>query len=69
MRETNKRTVAKALTWRIVASILIFAISFITTGSVASASIILSSDIIIKTIMYYLHERLWAQTSFGMEEV
>lgn len=65
--ETNKRTIAKALTWRVWATCTLFLIGGLTTGSWAMATAIIGVDLVVKTILYYIHERLWARSNFGRE--
>lgn len=53
------RTLAKTLTWRIVGSSSTFAIAFIITGEVGISSGIAFVQMIVNTILYYLHEKVW----------
>jgi len=53
------RTLAKTLTWRIVGSSSTFAIAFIITGEVGISSGIVFVQMIVNTILYYLHEKVW----------
>ena len=60
--DLHKRTIAKTITWRIIAVIItIIGVYFFgKSWSIAiSAGIVINS---IKTIFYYLHERVWATT-------
>lgn len=61
-----KRHLAKAITWRIVASITTFAIGWIVTGSLDFGMAIGAADVVIKIVLYYLHERAWYHSSFGI---
>jgi uncharacterized membrane protein len=59
MDNSQKRHLAKAVTWRIIASITtaLIALSFgLPQKAVAGVFV---ADIIIKFILYYGHERLW----------
>ena len=56
--ETKTRSVVKAITWRIIATL----IAYIWVG--LEAAIIIN---IIQTIDYYLHERGWAHIKWGRE--
>lgn len=67
IRETNKRIIVKAFTWRIWATCALFLIGGIATGSWGMATAIIGIDLIIKTTLYYIHERLWAKSNFGKE--
>ena len=55
----NKKTLAKTLSWRIIASSTTFLIAYIVDGTLKNASLILLFDISIKTTFYFLHERAW----------
>src|SRR5215475_11146895 len=63
--ESRLRSAAKALTWRIVASLVAFAILLALTGSVGIAGSVALADIVGRTILYYLHERMWARIAWG----
>lgn len=57
--ESNKRSIAKAISWRIVGTIATGAIGYILTGSMVIASSLMSIDFVVKFILYYVHERAW----------
>ena len=59
IKETQARTVAKAITYRVLAVIAIMLISLMMGASTATAGKIGLTVIIIGTVMYYIHERLW----------
>lgn len=56
MTETRTRTIAKAVTWRIVATV----IAFYWVGF--TAAIVLN---LVQTVAYYIHERLWIRINWG----
>ena len=57
--ESNKRSIAKAISWRIVGTIATGVIGYILTGSMFVASSLMSIDFVVKFILYYVHERAW----------
>lgn len=57
--ESNKRSIAKAISWRIVGTIATGVIGYILTGSMVVASSLMSIDFVVKFILYYVHERAW----------
>ena len=59
------RSIVKAITWRITASLDTFFISYIITGQFDWATSIAFFEIITKAILYYLHERGWNRISWG----
>jgi len=59
------RSLIKAITWRITASLDTFFISYIVTGRFEWATSIAFLEIITKAILYYLHERGWNKVNWG----
>jgi uncharacterized membrane protein len=67
MKDKNRRSIMKAISWRIVGSIDTIAISYFITGSVKSALSIGFTETFTKITIYYFHERLWERIKFGKE--
>lgn len=59
------RSVAKAISWRVIGTLDTLLISYILTGEVAIAASIASIDFITKMFLYFFHERLWNKISWG----
>ena len=59
------RSFYKAITWRIIASLDTFFLSYIITGRFDWATSIAIFEIITKAIIYYLHERAWNRVKWG----
>ncbi len=59
------RSVAKALSWRVIGTIDTLVISYILTGEMSIAASIASIDFITKMILYFFHERLWNLIKWG----
>lgn len=64
-RETRLRSIAKAVSWRVVGSLDTLLLSYLFTGNVLVASSIASTETVTKTVLYYLHERGWGSISLG----
>jgi uncharacterized membrane protein len=64
-REAHSRSLAKAVSWRLTGTIDTFVISFIITGRVSLAGSIAGTELLTKILLYYLHERVWSQISWG----
>jgi len=64
-KEGQRRSVAKAITWRIVATSTTMAIVFGFTGKLLLAGGIGLVESLSKILFYYTHERLWSRSSFG----
>ena len=63
--DSNKRSITKALTWRALASLATFIISYIVTGNFAAATGIASVQVVVNLILYYVHERIWNKINWG----
>jgi uncharacterized membrane protein len=64
-QEAHSRSLAKAVTWRLTATIDTFLISLIVTGKVVIAGTIAATEIGTKILIYYFHERAWALVPWG----
>lgn len=56
---TRKRHLAKAVTWRIVASIVTALIAWFFGLPPKAVGAVFAADLIIKFVLYYAHERVW----------
>jgi uncharacterized membrane protein len=64
-RVTARQSLVKSITWRGVAALDTFAISYLITGRLASASSIVGVEVLTKTVVYYGHERVWSRVRWG----
>ncbi len=64
-RDGHARSVAKAASWRILASLDTTLLAFIFTGSIGAALSIGGLEVVTKLGLYYLHERAWARVHWG----
>jgi uncharacterized membrane protein len=60
MADSISRSVAKSITWRIIASLCSGVIALAFGLSMTAAMGVMIVDVIIKFILYIGHERLWA---------
>lgn len=67
MVETRRRSLMKALTWRVVAWSITAAVAYLFTGKVLFALSIGFADSLLKIFAYYLHERSWMSLDYGRE--
>ena len=58
--EAHSRSLVKAITWRVVGSLDTFLISWVVTGKLKYAGIILGVETFTKIAIYYGHEQFWA---------
>ena len=63
--ETYRRSIAKALSWRVVATLITSLIVWLTTGKFDLAVKVGLFDTFLKFAAYFVHERLWARINFG----
>ncbi|TMM56259.1 DUF2061 domain-containing protein [Maribacter algarum] len=59
------RSVAKAVSWRIIGTLDTLLISYLLTGKVVLAASIASIDFVTKMFLYFFHERLWNKINWG----
>lgn len=63
--DTHSRSFAKTLSWRATGTIDTMIISLIVTGSVKLAATIGLTEVVTKSLLYYLHERAWLKIPYG----
>lgn len=66
----KKRHLAKAVTWRIIASITTALIAWFFGLPAKAVGFVFLADLIIKFVLYYGHERIWYKhIKFGVKDV
>jgi len=63
--ETHMRSVAKAISWRIVATLTTIFLVFAFTGNLVISGGVALTELITKIVIYYVHERVWNAIGFG----
>jgi len=63
--DSKARSLAKTLSWRALAALDTFAISFVVTGRFAGAATIVGVEAVTKILWYFLHERAWEHVVWG----
>ena len=58
--DSNLKSLAKTISWRVVGTIDTIIVSYFITGETAMALSIGSVEVVSKMILYYLHERVWS---------
>jgi uncharacterized membrane protein len=61
------RSLAKAISWRIVASFTTIFLVFIFTGNLVLSGTIGFSELLLKPLIYFIHERVWNLSDFGRQ--
>ena len=63
--DTWRRSILKALTYRVAGLFVTFGVAWILTGRLDVAACIGVGDFAVKVGVYYIHERLWLRVRFG----
>ena len=58
-RDSKKKSLYKAFSWRLVASVTTGLLAFIVTKKPLPSLGIVAMDIPVKLLFYYVHERVW----------
>ncbi|MFA5887838.1 MAG: DUF2061 domain-containing protein [Candidatus Nanoarchaeia archaeon] len=67
MSESRRRSIAKAITFRIIATLVTAALVFILTGDWRVTGIVGAVDALSKILLYYFHERAWERVHWGKQ--
>ena len=67
-RETNGRSVAKALSWRLLGTLATTLLVFLFTGRVGVALTVGGLEFFAKIALFWLHERIWDRVKLGRRE-
>lgn len=65
--ETRKRSIAKTISFRIIATLTTMMLVYIFTKDIKIVGLIGILDIVLKLIIYYIHERVWSKIHWGIE--
>lgn len=63
--ESRRRSIAKTISWRVVATFVTAGIVYVLTGEWKAAMSIGGLDTLVKLGVYYAHERAWARVRYG----
>jgi len=66
--ETTRRSIVKALSWRLLATLITTGLVLAITGEGSFAATIGVADTSLKLLIYFGHERLWNRIPFGREK-
>jgi uncharacterized membrane protein len=64
--ENSKRTLTKAITWQIIGFVMMAIVNYFYMGDFSQGLGLSALLTLIGLVSYYLHERLWASTKWGM---
>lgn len=64
-KECNIRSLAKAVSWRIAATVATVLIVYAFTGNVSLSLGVGSVELVVKIVLYFGHERCWNVVQWG----
>lgn len=64
-----KRHLAKTITWRLIGTLDTIVISWIISGNPIIGLKVGFVEVFTKMALYFLHERIWYKTKFGIKKV
>lgn len=59
------KSIIKAFSYRVIATVLTFLVCYKFTGKAGLSVTITLAELIVKTITYYIHERIWTKVWDG----
>lgn len=68
-RESKLRSIVKTISWRFWATLTTISLVLLFTGQTAIALSIGGLEVILKMIVYFVHERAWDRFKFGRHEI
>jgi uncharacterized membrane protein len=63
--DSNARSLAKAVSYRVMGSAGTAAVVFFFSGNMTLSLGAGAADMVVKIVLYYVHERLWNYIPFG----
>tara|TARA_S200000501_G_scaffold367400_1_gene403671 strand:- start:837 stop:1043 length:207 start_codon:yes stop_codon:yes gene_type:complete len=67
MVASKKRSLAKTISWRVIATTDTFILAWLFTSDEVIAASIAGLEVVTKLILYYVHERGWSSLEWGQE--
>jgi hypothetical protein len=66
---SKKRHIAKTISYRIISTLIGFAIMWTVSGSIKVGAAFGIAELVYKPIQYYFHERIWYKyIKFGLQK-
>jgi len=66
MLESNKRSIVKAITYRVMGTFFTFGVVYVLTDEIKLSVTIGMVDAVCKIFGYFIHERIWNRIKFGL---
>ena len=67
-KDTHRRSILKALTWRVCATVTTMLIVYLLTRELILALEAGVIEAVAKLLLYYIHERTWSAIGFGKKK-
>jgi uncharacterized membrane protein len=67
--EHPKRSLAKAVTWRIIAFLVTIIAVYAYSKDIKESLVVGISANVVKIFLYYFHERIWNRSKYGRMKV
>ncbi|MHC4621618.1 MAG: DUF2061 domain-containing protein [Planctomycetota bacterium] len=67
-KEAHHRSVLKALSWRVLATMSTILIVYAFTRKIVLSAGVGAVEVVVKLILYYFHERIWGTLRIGRKE-
>ena len=64
--ETHKRSIVKSITFRIIATIITFVVVWAFTKDPYISTGVSIAENLVKMLAYYIHERAWQKSTWGV---
>lgn len=68
-KKDQKRHILKTFSWRAIGTLDTLILSWIFTGSPLTGAKIALAEILTKMLLYYLHERIWFKSNWGVNKL
>jgi uncharacterized membrane protein len=65
INDTASRSLVKTISWRLTGSGATFLVSYLISHDISMASTIAIVQLTLNTVLYYFHERIWNNISWG----
>jgi len=68
VKNANRRHLLKTVTWRVIGTLDTILLSFWIWGDGVQSVQIGGAETVSKSVLYFLHEKMWYRISFGIEK-
>ncbi|VUT24497.1 MAG: hypothetical protein MOIL_00542 [Candidatus Methanolliviera sp. GoM_oil] len=65
MKDSRYRSVVKTLSYRLIAIAITTTVTYILTRNILLSASVGGLDSLLKILLYYIHERMWAGVKWG----